>query len=126
MGKAERRGFIAPPPGHFIHTFGYRRLVSQITAVIIIETRTFGMSTPSFATARVGGFMEKIFEYALFMESKSWGFLSNTMTWTASSRLDPPDLKIDSQFRMALSVCSSIVLASTFFVAGSNATIPER
>ena len=49
-------------------------------AVIVIDTRTFGISTPSFATALVGGAVVKTVAYSSFMPAKSAGLARSTVT----------------------------------------------
>ena len=48
------------------------------TAVIFIDTKTLGSSTPSLATERVGGSVGKNFAYSSFRPMKSFGLASNT------------------------------------------------
>ena len=49
-------------------------------AVIVIDTRTFGISTPSFATALVGGTLVKTVACSSFMPAKSPGLARSTVT----------------------------------------------
>jgi hypothetical protein len=99
-GRGEGRGHA---------TEGVTLRHSARTAVILIDTRRFGISTPSLATARAGGSVGKNFAYASFRPGKSSGRASRTRTSTTSSSFAPAARRMLSQLTSAWRVCSWIV-----------------
>jgi hypothetical protein len=69
------------------------------TAVILIDTRTLAISTPSLATARVGGSAAKNLAYSSFKPAKSAGLVKSTRTSTTSASAAPAERRILSQFK---------------------------
>lgn len=57
---------------------------SATYAVIMMDTRTFGRSTPSLVTARAGGAVGNTVAYDSFIPAKSSGFVRSTVTCATS------------------------------------------